>query len=580
MTQAAEQMHTHGEGSGCRAARTTAVVGAVFSAIFTLLLVWNLIGSGLIGPWREEKLAAMKLQFQKEPTNQELLADIRRLDLKIRRDRLWRLDFAHRATFMLLGSAVLLLVAGRIAGHLSREPPRPVQREDVGQRQIREARQARWAVMGGLVMLALGGLLVGASRWVAFVQAEDAGSPYASMEEKASQWPRFRGAGGAGVSLYTDVPTQWDAATGEGVLWKTTVPLPGWNSPVVWKDRVFLSGADPNVRRVYCFDAADGRLLWTGEVPTTPLPNSEKLELEEDTGYAASTVATDGRRVYAIFPTGDVAGFDFRGRRLWHRALGRPDNAYGYASSLDTFEKLVLIQYDQGDGSEGKSRMIALDGLTGQIVWETKRDTPNSWSSPIVVDVAGQPQLITVADPCVVAYDPADGAELWRAKCVGGDMAPSPIYAGGLVFAIEPYSKLAAVKPTGRGDVTESGIAWRMEEGGPDICSPVSDGRYVYLLDSGGLLLCCRAETGEKVYETDLKEEFQASPSLAGDRLYLLDVKGAMHIAQAGAEYREIGKCELGEKCIASPAFSPGRIYIRGAQHLFCIGNTAAEPVK
>jgi len=572
MTQATEPTRVCGNAAWYQAARTTTVVGAAFSAIFVLLLVWNVISSGLIGPWREEKLADMKLQLRKEPANQELLSDIRRLDLKIRRDRLWRLDFARKAAFMLLGSVVVLVVAGKTGEYLNTQPPRPQHRPDAGEAQIKETRRSRLAVVGGLAVLVIGGLFLAASRWVEFVQAEDAGPPYASMEEKNRQWPRFRGPGGTGVSTHVDVPLQWNAATGQGILWKTAVPLPGWNSPVVWEDRVFLSGADRNGRRVCCFDAADGRFLWTGDVPTPPVPDDEKLELDEDTGYAAPTVATDGRRVYAIFPTGDVAGFDFHGRLLWHRSLGRPDSAYGYASSLETYEKLVLIQYDQGDGSEGRSRMIALDGPSGEIVWETKRETPNSWTSPIVVDVEGRPQLITVADSLVVSYDPADGAELWRARCEGRDMAPSPIYAGGLVFFVEPYSQLVAVKPTGEGDVTETHVAWRLEEGGPDICSPVSDGRYVYVLDSGGLLLCCKTDTGEKVYETNLKQEFQASPSIVGDKLYLLDVKGTMHIAQAGAEYKEIGMCELGAKCIASPAFADGRIYIRGAEHLFCIG--------
>ncbi len=137
---------------------------------------------------------------------------------------------------------------------------------------------------------------------------------------------------------------------------------------------------------------------------------------------------------------------------------------------------------------------------------------------------------------------------------------------------IEPYAHLAAIKPTGQGDVTKTHVVWKMEEGAPDICSPVGDDQYVYLMESGGFLICCRTENGEKVYEQDLKEEFRASPSLVGDKLYLLDLKGVMHIAQAGPEYKELGRCELGEECYASPAFADGRIYIRGAENLYCIG--------
>jgi len=553
-----------------RAARSTAIVGGVFTGIFVALLIANLIGSAILGPSRENKLAAMKLQVQKDPTNQTLLSEVRQLDLKIRRDRIWRLDFAHKAAHMLLASVVVLLVAGKIAYDLGKVPPRPGHATDRGEIQVKEAKRARWAVAGGLAILAAGMTLVGISGSVEFAQAEEAGPPFASMEERLMQWPRFRGPGGAGVSAYTNIPTSWNGKTGENILWKSPVPMSGRNSPVVWKDRIFLTGADPNVRQVYCYDAKSGQLLWKGDVPTVSA--AAKLEIMEDTGYAACTAATDGRRIYAIFPTGDVAAFDFNGRRLWHKNLGVPDSSYGYASSLETYEKLVLVQYDQGDGTEGKSKVIALDGVTGQVAWEAKRTLPNSWATPVVVQVEGKPQLITLADPNMVAYNPATGEEIWRAECLGGDLAPSPIYAGGLVMAIQPYSQLVAVKPTGQGDVTKTHVAWKMEEGGPDICSPVSDGTYVYLLESADLLICCRVETGEKIYEQEIKGDFRASPSLVGDKLYVLDMKGMMRIFQAGLEFKELGKCELGEECFASPAFADGRIYIRGAANLYCIG--------
>jgi outer membrane protein assembly factor BamB len=571
MTQAAEQSGVREMSPWYQAARATALVAAVFSAIFTGLLVVNLFGSAILGPQREDKLAAMKVQVQQEPANQELLSDIRALDLKIRRDRTWRLDFAQKAAFMLLGSLIVLAVAGKLAGNMAKEPPRPQLTMERGELQMKEARRARWTVAAGLAVLAGGMVVLGLTRWVDFGRAEEAGPPFASMEERKEQWPRFRGPAGAGISAYTNVPTSWNGKTGEGVLWKTKIPLPGHNSPVVWKDRVFLSGADPNARQVYCFDAQSGRLLWQGDVPMTP-PAEGKFEMMEDTGYAPSTLATDGRRVYAIFPSGDVAGFDFNGRRLWHKSLGIPDSAYGYASSLDTYEKLVLIQYDQGDGRDGKSRLCALDGITGQIAWEAKRPVPGSWTSPVVVDVAGRAQLITVANPLVISYDPANGTELWRAECVAGDVTPSPIYAGGLVFAIEPYSQLVALRPDGRGDVTKTHIAWKMDEGAPDICSPVSNGTYVYLLGSEGLLSCYNVADGKKVFEQEFKGQFRASPSLVGDKLYLLGLKGMMHIVQVGPEYKELGTCELGEECLASPAFADGRIYLRGAQNLYCLG--------
>lgn len=556
-----------------RAARTTSLVAGVFSGIFAALLIVNLIGSAVIGPARENELAAMKAQVLEEPGNEELVAEIRALDLEIRRNRIWRLDFSRKASYMLLASVVLFLIAAKLASDMSEEPPRPEHLAERGEAQVQEAKQSRWAVAGGLAVLAVGMAGIWMSGSVEFVQAEEAKPTFATLQEKREQWHRFRGPAGAGVSAYVSVPASWNGETGENILWKTPVPLPGRSSPILWEDRIFVTGATEEDREVYCFDANSGTLLWKGDVPTTPAAAQAELHIMEDTGHAACTPATDGERVFAIFATGDIAGFDFNGRRLWHRNLGVPESAYGYATSLDTYNNLVLIQYDQGYGDEGKSRVYALDALSGRTVWEAKREEiPNSWTTPIVISVDGQDQLITVADPWVIAYDPADGQEIWRVECVGGDVAPAPIYAGGLVMAIEPYAQVVAIKPTGKGNVTETHIAWRMEEGAPDICSPVSNGEYVYLMESEGYMLCCKVADGTLAFEHDLKASFRASPSVVGDKLYNLSMEGVMHIGQIGPEYKELGRAELGENCYASPIFADGRIYIRADENLYGIG--------
>jgi outer membrane protein assembly factor BamB len=215
---------------------------------------------------------------------------------------------------------------------------------------------------------------------------------------------------------------------------------------------------------------------------------------------------------------------------------------------------------------------MALNVLSGVTIWEAQRPVPNSWATPIVTRIGNQYQVITCGDPWVIAYDTANGAELWRAKCLGGEIASSPIYANGLVLAIEPYTKLVAIKPDGQGDVTKTHIAWTVEDSTPDICCPVSAGELVFLLTSEGKLTCYKVKDGTKVWDKDLKENFQASPSLVGNRLYLLSEKGIMFIVEAGMEYKQLAKCELGEDCHASPAFADGHIYIRGQENLYCIG--------
>jgi len=588
-----------GSGEWYRSAITTAIVCAVFSIIVLVLFVTNYVRGRIIDAKWEIQSENLKIELREHPDDKELLLRIRQLDLEFRQHRIRRLDFSRKGSYLLFGSVVIFLIALKFAGTFKKKMPAPKVPSDRGDEQLRQATLARWAVTAGLAALGSGALILAMSTDIDFSATSAVITTYPSIEQIGQNWPSFRGPGGLGISAYTNIPANWNGKTGDGILWKTKIPLPGNNSPVVWGDRVFLSGGDDNKLQVFCFDAVSGRLLWTGDVTRAPLKSDEEpFEVMEDTGFAAPTVVTDGRRVYAIFATGDIGCFNFNGKSIWTRSLEIPDSSYGYASSLAMYRNMVLIQYDQGGVEDEKSRLIALDGFSGQTVWETKRPVPNSWSSPIVTKIGEQFQLLTCGDPWVIAYDPSKRIELWRATCLAGDIAPSLIYVphqnrqksdsgpsdkqtalrngdfdAGLVFAIEPYSKLVAIRPDGRGDVTETHIAWSIEEGAPDICSPVSNGELIFLLTTEGLLSCYKVADGKRLWEQDLRENFWASPSLVGDKLYLLTEEGVMLIVQSGPEYKELARCELGEECRASPAFAEGRIYIRGLENLYCIGN-------
>ena len=566
-------------GEWYKSAVAAAVIGGVFSVIIFTLLVANHFRRMVVDAGREKQLDAMKVELRSRSDTEQLISQIRRLDLRNRQSKLRRLDFSRKGCYLLFGSVAILLIGVRSASAIKKKPPAPHLVTDKLDKQMRQAVRGRWAITAGLVVLLSAALLLMLTPAIDFFKGGGGSEVYPSVEEIGKNWPRFRGPGGLGVSGYTNVPTSWNGKTGEGIVWKNKVPLPGHNSPVIWGDRVFLSGADGNDFAVYCFDALSGKLLWTGPVASVVQGGAKKpLEVPEDgAGFASPTVATDGRRVCAIFANGDVGCFDLEGRKLWTRNLGTPDSSYGYASSPEIYRNLLLIQYDQGAAEDQKSRLIALNTSSGQTVWEAKRPVPNSWASPIVVKVGEQYQVITCGDPWVIAYDPANGAEIWRAKCIGGEIAPSPIYAGGLVLGVEPYNKLVAIRPDGRGDVTKTHIAWSTEDGTPDICCPVGNGEFVFLLASEGTLFCYKLQDGTKLWEKRLKESFRASPSLVGDRLYLLSEKGVMFILEAGTEYKEPARWELGEACYASPAFANGRIYIRGVENLYCIGRGVSK---
>jgi outer membrane protein assembly factor BamB len=413
----------------------------------------------------------------------------------------------------------------------------------------------------------------GQSAAAAGASAGAAAAPRAlpSEEEFAKSWPRFRGPEGLGVSAYANVPQTWDAKSGKGIVWKMPVPLPGNNSPVVWGKRVFLSGADQRRREVYCFDAEKGKLLWQQAMPSTP-QSAAPPKVNEDTGYAASTTATDGRYLFAIFANGDLAAWDFSGRLAWSKSLGLPENSYGHASSLATYKDLLLVQLDQGSARSQKSKLLAFDGATGKIVWQVPRPVPNSWATPIVIRNAGQDQIVAAADPWVIGYNAADGKETWRAKCLKTDIGPSPVFADGKVFAANDNCNLVAIPADGHGDVTQN-VLWKGEDGLPDTCSPLATKEFVLLLTSFGTLTCYDAAKGDMLWAEDFSTDFSASPSLVGNRVYLIGRKGKAWIVEPTRQKcNRLGEADLREECVTSPAFQDGRVYLRGKNNLFCLG--------
>ncbi|MHB1456474.1 MAG: outer membrane protein assembly factor BamB family protein [Armatimonadota bacterium] len=398
--------------------------------------------------------------------------------------------------------------------------------------------------------------------------AYDTGDYSPSLDDFNQNWPVFRGPK-AGIASGS-YPDDWNGATGKNILWKTDLPLSGWNSPVVWKDRVFIAGADKQTREIYCIDASSGKMIWKKTVE--PIAAGKAPEVFDDTGYAASTLAVDGKRVFAIFPNGDVVGYSFDGDRLWGRNLGNPDSMYGYASSLTMYKNLLIVQYDHGSGSDGKSSLIALQGGTGKIVWVTKRPVANSWTSPIVVNNADHGMVVTSANPWVMGYDALSGSELWRASIMSGDVAPSPAFANGIAYVCNTGAVLAAIRTDGKGDVTKTNILWQASDGLPDITSPATNGDLVLLLTTEGTLTCYDAKDGKKLWDHAFEATFRASPIIVGNRVYILDSEGTMHILALGRNLSEISKQQIGENTNATPAFVDGRIYIRTEKQLICVG--------
>jgi outer membrane protein assembly factor BamB len=395
---------------------------------------------------------------------------------------------------------------------------------------------------------------------------------FACPPDWSSNWPLFRGPSGAGIATETKVPLSWNGTSSTGILWKTPIPLPGWNSPVVWGDKIFLTGGDKTKREVYCFDTAKGSMLWQYNVK---VPECKTVpDVSDDTGYAPATMAVDSSHAFAMFPTGELVCLDFTGKPIWMRFLGTPDNEYGQASSLLLYKDKLILQFDQGSETPyNKSAIIAFDSATGKLDWQTPRPVPNSWSTPIAIRVGQQDQIITCANPFVIAYDPASGKEIWRAECLGGEVAPSPAICGSYVIACNSGASVSAIRPEGTGNITKTNVAWSGMDGLPDIVSPLGDGKRVYLTTTEGMITCVDATNGKTLWSHSYGGRIKASPEFAGGHIYIVDGSGVTHILQPGTTFKEIAQNPLGEDVFATPAFVGSHIIIRGKSNLYCIGN-------
>ncbi|WP_321297456.1 PQQ-binding-like beta-propeller repeat protein [Marinifilum fragile] len=382
-------------------------------------------------------------------------------------------------------------------------------------------------------------------------------------EEMMANFPAFRGAAGQGVSYQKNIPIDWDGASGKNVLWKVKVPIHAYNSPVIWGDKLFLSGANATQREVYCYDRNNGKLLWTAKVEGIAGSPAKSPEVTPDTGHAASTVTTDGKSVFAIFANGDITALDFNGKQKWAKNLGVPDNHYGHSSSLLVYQDKLIVQYDH----KKSARVMALSTANGDELWSTKRKVRVSWSSPVIAQIGENTELILAADPCVASYDVNTGKELWKLDCITGEVGPSVTVGNGIVYALNEYASLVAIKPGANPEVL-----WEAYDYLSDVPSPVISGDNLIIVTSYGAVVCYDAKSGEIRWEQEFGSGFYASPILANGNVYLLDRDGVMHIFKADKEYQEIAAPALGEKSDMTPAFADGRVYIRGEKHLYCIG--------
>jgi outer membrane protein assembly factor BamB len=552
-----------------RAALLTAFVSGGFCVFALGVLLLAVVQNQRETPLDSLAILRLKTQLASRPNDEAIKEEIRQLDLKLRQGYFERQVIMRRAAWLLVAGGLVFVLA--MKAHASLEPP-TLSPSIPKPPPPRDRTLARWSLIGSAVALAGGFAAISVVRPVYLpprppdsVQQAEAMPDWEALFQ---HWPGFRGAAGDGiVRQHQPLVMAWNGESGDNILWKVPLPLPGQSSPIVWKNRVYLTGASEAHRAVYCFDALSGESIWT-----LPLPREKThaVEVFEETGLAAPTMTCDGRRLYAIFASGDLYAISPAGEILWERSLGVPDSQYGYSSSLASHRGRVIVQMDQGDPTSGKSALIAFDGETGRPAWRTPRAVGAAWSSPIVAPSPAGDRLVVCSMPLVSAYDPASGREIWHTEIMEGDVAPSPVLSEGITYVASDRAKAAAI-PEGAGKIKP---LWTHEDNLPDIVSPLCDGESLLLVTGAGQMTCLSVADGKVRWEHDLGTEVHASPLLVGDIVYLTDHHGLTRFFRLSeAEYKELGQAPLGEKVSASPAAAAGRLYFRTEKHLVCVGS-------
>jgi outer membrane protein assembly factor BamB len=387
--------------------------------------------------------------------------------------------------------------------------------------------------------------------------------------EAAQYWARWRGPSGQGLVSGKGYPDKWSAT--ENVLWKVPLRGSGNSSPVVWRDRIFLTATSDDGSRasIVAYRRNDGSQLWEALVP----PGSAGRTHDKN-GYASATVATDGRRVYASFGGRGLLAVDMDGRQVWHTEIGRVDNYHGPAGSPLLYKDRVILYQDQRSGSF----VAAFDTATGKQVWRTSRDAQVGWGTPIAIRVGDHDELIVHGQNRVVAYNPDTGAELWRCGGSTFEVIPTPVVGYGLLFCASGRAgPTLAIRPGGKGDVTNTHVAWTSPRGSPFVPSPILYGEHLYTInDMASIVTAFEASTGKALWQGRLgvatREGFSASPVAVDGKVFFTNDEGDTFVLRAGSTFDLMHVNTIGEATLASPALVDGRWYIRTAQNLYAIG--------
>ena len=399
----------------------------------------------------------------------------------------------------------------------------------------------------------------------------------------ADHWAHWRGPTGNGVAINATPPTDWNAT--KNVKWKVAIPGKGSASPIIWGNRVFISTAVPEASggtpglptfefKLLCYDRTDGKLLWE-RTATVSKPHQET---HSTNGFASASPCTDGEHVFAHFGSRGLYCYTMDGVPVWKRDdFGKMEtlNRFGEGSSPTLIGNKILVPWDH----QGPSALYALDKLTGNTIWKEAREEPTGWCTPLVIDNAGQKQIIMNGQNFARSYDLETGKELWR--CTGQTKRPvaSAVAANGIVYVASGFQGafIGAFRPTGQGDIKGTDkVLWTIDHDAPDIASPLltTTGRLYFHKGKSGQLSCVDAATGKPHYvaqRVDGVDSTYGSPIEAGGNIYLTGRSGHIVVIKDSNELSIVSTNPMEEILNATPAPVDSELFIRGDNHLFCI---------
>jgi outer membrane protein assembly factor BamB len=393
-----------------------------------------------------------------------------------------------------------------------------------------------------------------------------------AVPSAAQEWPEFRGPGGQGHAGDGAVPLEWSET--KNVAWKTPIKGLGWSSPVVAGGKVWLTTAVEErgiSLRLLGFDVASGKEVVNVEVFKVV---SIRGEINPKNSWASPTPIVDGDRIYVHFGADGTAAVSTSGTVLWKQKFDY-QSQHGAGGSPVVYGDLLIFSCDGSDAAF----VIALDKQSGKVKWKTSRRFPadQAYTTPLVIRVGEQDQLVSVGAYRAAAYDPLNGKEIWRVSYADGfSNVPRPVYAHGLVYIATGFQQpsLLAVRADGTGDVTKTHTAWKLSRGAPLTPSPLVVGDELYVVTDGGIATCLDARTGAAIWQQRLGGTYSASPVFAGGSIYFAAEQGVTTVIAPGKEFRRLATNRLDGGLLASMAVSNGSLFLRTDSHLYRIMET------